>query len=73
MLVQDENDHAPRFENEVYQTEVSESVAPDTQVAAVAATDMDSGANAKIRLVTALVGKGYVRKEGEGAKTSECA
>ncbi|KAK8375851.1 hypothetical protein O3P69_008534 [Scylla paramamosain] len=49
VLVQDENDHAPRFENEVYQAEVSESVDPDTQVVAVAATDMDSGANAKIR------------------------
>lgn len=48
-MVQDENDHAPRFENEVYQAEVSESVDPDTQVVAVAATDMDSGANAKIR------------------------
>lgn len=49
MLVQDENDHAPRFDKQEYQAAVSEAVTPDTQVAVVAATDADAGANAKIR------------------------
>lgn len=50
--MQDENDHAPQFEKELYKAEVSEAVDPDTQVVSVAATDKDAGANAKIRYGT---------------------
>ncbi|XP_064092540.1 cadherin-related tumor suppressor-like [Macrobrachium nipponense] len=49
VLVQDENDHAPKFDKDEYEAAVSESVLPDTQVIQVAATDRDAGANAKIR------------------------
>ncbi|KAK7085872.1 Protocadherin Fat 4 [Halocaridina rubra] len=58
VLVQDENDHAPKFDKDEYEAAVSESVLPDTQVIAVAATDSDAGANAKIRysLVEGSVG-----------------
>lgn len=46
--VKDENDHAPSFEQNMYETSIRESASVGSTVVTVRATDQDSGSNAEI-------------------------
>ncbi|XP_061704355.1 cadherin-87A isoform X2 [Cydia pomonella] len=47
--IRDVNNHAPEFDQDKYEADISEDAPPGTEVAAVRATDLDSGANAELK------------------------
>lgn len=49
VLVQDQNDHAPVFDELDYGITIDESLPPDTEVIRVTASDADDGVNALLR------------------------
>ncbi|XP_030634210.1 cadherin EGF LAG seven-pass G-type receptor 2 [Chanos chanos] len=48
IVVEDDNDNAPQFSEKRYVVQVSEDLAPDTEILQVTATDQDRGNNAMV-------------------------
>ncbi|XP_030594733.1 protocadherin gamma-C5-like isoform X2 [Archocentrus centrarchus] len=53
VIVLDNNDNAPQFERQLYESNVSEKATPGTEILQVKATDADEGVNGEIEYVFA--------------------